>query len=86
MGIVLDQIKSFLATDNLASVCGRSVSEPLCGDLSNFVFQMCFDTSNSSVQSVIIAARIWSVLFYHLINVCWNFLEMCHSLCSLHTE
>ena len=82
MGIVLDQIKSFRATDNLATVCWRSVSEPLCGGVSlqcavAFCIQMCFDTSDSSLQIVVIAARNWSVLFCYLINVCWNlFLEM----------
>lgn len=77
MGIVLDQIKSFRATDNLATVCWRSVSEPVCGGVSlqcamAFCIQMCFDTSNYSLQSEIIAARTWSVLLCHLINVCRN--------------
>ena len=92
MGIVPDQIKSFRATDNLATVCWRSVPEPLCGGVSlqcamAFCIRMRFDTSNNSLQSEIIAVRSWSALLCHLINVCWNlFLEMCHSLCSLHVE
>jgi len=77
VGIVLDQIKCFRATDNLATVCWRSVSEPLCAGVSlqcamAFCIQLCFDTSNNSLQSVIMATGTWSVLFCHLINVCWN--------------
>ena len=54
MGIVLDQIKSFRATDNLATVCWCSVSEPLRGGVSlqcamAFCIQPCFDTSNNSL-------------------------------------
>lgn len=72
MGIVLDQIKSFRATDNLATVCWRSVSEPLFGGVSLqcamvFCIHMCFD---NSLQSEIIAARTWSVLLSSH-NVCW---------------
>ena len=65
---MLEQIKSFRATDSLSTVCWRSVSEPLCGDVSlqcavTFCIQMCFDTSNNSLKSLIIAERTWSVLF-----------------------
>jgi len=41
VGIVLDQIKSFHAKDNLATVCWRGVSEPLCGGVS-LQFAMAF--------------------------------------------
>ena len=54
--------KNYRAMDKLATLCWRIVSEPLCVGVRvqcNVVFciQMCFDTSNNSLQSVIIVTR-----------------------------
>ena len=70
MGIVLDQIKSFRATDNLATVYWRSISEPLCGGVSlqfaiAFCIQMCFDTSNNNFHIRTVRLDIIKVLFIH---------------------
>jgi len=70
VGIVLDQIKSFRATDNLATVCWRSVSEPLCGGVSlqfamAFCIQMCFNASNNSFHIRTVHLDIIKVLFIH---------------------
>ena len=80
MGIVLDQIKSFRATDNLATVCLRSVSEPLCDGVRlqfamALCIQMCFDTSNNNFSHSYRASCYYQSFIYSTTDALVSYLK-----------